>query len=43
MMNPVDTLMVLLFTFIDALPYTLPWYWLSRGQLRILFRYTVPV
>lgn len=43
MMNPVDTLMVVLFPFIDALPYTLPWYWLARDRLRIPFRYTVPV
>lgn len=43
MMNTVDTLMVVLFPFIDALPYTLPWYWLARDRLRIPFRYTVPV
>lgn len=41
MMNPGDTLMVLLFPFLDSLPFTLPRYWLFRDRLRIPFRYVV--
>ncbi|MCB6365610.1 GHKL domain-containing protein [Intestinibacillus massiliensis] len=36
-----DTLMVLLFPFLDVLPFTLPRYWLFRDTLRIPFRYIV--
>lgn len=41
MMKMVDTLMVLLFPFLDSLPFTLPRYWLFRDKLRIPFRYLV--
>ena len=41
MMDTVDTLMVLLFPFLDFLPFTLPRYWLFRDKLRIPFRYVV--
>ncbi|NSI97087.1 GHKL domain-containing protein [[Clostridium] symbiosum] len=37
----VDTLMVLLFPFLDCIPFTLPRYWLFRDRLRIPFRYIV--
>lgn len=37
----VDTLMVLLFPFLDSLPFTLPRYWICRDKLRIPFRYIV--
>ncbi|WP_343209901.1 sensor histidine kinase [Anaerolentibacter hominis] len=36
-----NTLMILLFPFLDALPFTLPRYWLFRDRLRIPFRYVV--
>ena len=41
MMKMVDTLMVLLFPFLDCIPFTLPRYWLFRDRLRIPFRYIV--
>ena len=41
MMKTVDTLMVLLFPFLDFLPYTLPRYWMFRDRLRIPFKYIV--
>lgn len=41
MMKMVDTLMVLLFPFLDSIPFTLPRYWLFRDRLRIPFRYIV--
>ena len=41
MMGAVDTLMVLLFPFLDSLPFTLPRYWLFRDKLRVPFRYVV--
>lgn len=41
MMDAVDTLMVLLFPFLDSLPFTLPRYWLFRDKLRVPFRYVV--
>lgn len=42
-MITLDTLMVLLFPFLDALPFTLPRYWLFKDKLRISFRYIVVV
>lgn len=36
-----DTLMILLFPFLDSMPYTLPRYWTYRDKLRIPFRYVV--
>ncbi len=41
MMNTVDTLMVLLFPFLDSLPFTLPRYWICRDKLRLPFRWIV--
>lgn len=41
MMNYIDTLMVLLFPFLDAIPFALPRYWICRDRLRIKFRYVV--
>lgn len=41
MMKMVDTLMVLLFPFLDFIPFGLPRYWLFRDKLRISFRYIV--
>ena len=41
MMRFMDTLMVLLFPFLDAIPFTLPRYWLFRDRLRLPFRYIV--
>lgn len=41
MMNTVDALMVLLFPFLDSLPFTLPRYWICRDRLRIPFRQIV--
>ena len=41
MMKMVDTLMVLLFPFLDFIPFGLPRYWLFRDRLRIPFRYIV--
>lgn len=41
MMDMVDTAMVLLFPLLDALPFTLPRYWICRDRLRIPFRYIV--
>lgn len=41
MMNTVDTLMVLVFPFLDFIPFGLPRYWLFREKLRIPFRYIV--
>lgn len=41
MMNTVDALMVLLFPFLDFIPFGLPRYWLFRDKLRIRFRYIV--
>ena len=41
MMKTVDTLMVLLFPFLDFIPFGLPRYWLFRDRLRIPFRYIV--
>lgn len=41
MMKMVDTLMVLLFPFLDFIPFGLPRYWLFRDKLRIPFRYIV--
>lgn len=40
-MAVVDTLMVLLFPFLDFIPFGLPRYWLFREKLRIPFRYIV--
>ena len=41
MMRMVDTLMVLLFPFLDFIPFGLPRYWLFKDKLRIPFRYVV--
>lgn len=41
MMRLVDSLMVLLFPFLDSLPFTLPRYWLFRDRLRIPLRSVV--
>lgn len=41
MMNGIDTLMILLFPFLDSLPFTLPRYWIFRDKLRIPYRYIV--
>ena len=41
MMTTVDTLMMLLFPFLDAIPFTLPRYWVFRDRLRVPFRYIV--
>lgn len=41
MMKMVDALMVLLFPFLDFIPFGLPRYWLFRDKLRISFRYIV--
>lgn len=41
MMNTVDALMVLLFPFLDSLPFTLPRYWICRDRLRLPFRWIV--
>lgn len=41
MMTEIDTLMVLLFPFLDAIPFGLPRYWICRDRLRIPFRYVV--
>lgn len=43
MRTAVDTLMVLLFPFLDSIPFSLPRYWLSRDRLRIPFRWIVLV
>ena len=43
MMDTVDALMVLLFPFLDTIPFTMPRYWIFRGRLRIPFRYVVLV
>ena len=43
MMDTVDALMVLLFPFLDTIPFTMPRYWIFRGRLRISFRYVVLV
>ncbi len=40
-MNTIDTLMVLLFPFLDSLPFALPRYWLFKDRLRIPFKYIV--
>ena len=40
-MKTVDTLMILLFPFLDSLPFTLPRYWMFKDKLRISFRYVV--
>lgn len=40
-MKTIDTLMVLIFPFLDSLPFTLPRYWLFKEKLRIPFRYIV--
>lgn len=40
-MKMIDPLMVLLFPFLDSLPFTLPRYWIFRDRLRIPFRYIV--
>lgn len=37
-MKMVDTLMILLFPFLDSLPFTLPRYWIYRDRLRLPFR-----
>lgn len=42
-MNQIDMLMVLLFPFLDAIPFALPRYWICRDQLRIPFRFIVPL
>lgn len=41
MMDMVDTLMVLLFPFLDSLPFSLPRYWICRDRLRLPFRWIV--
>lgn len=38
MIEHIDMLMVLLFPFLDSLPFTLPRYWIYRDKLRIPFR-----
>ena len=43
MMQTIDTLMILLFPFLDSMPYTLPRYWSYRDKLRIPFRFVVLV
>lgn len=40
-MDTVDLMMVLVFPFLDFMPFGLPRYWLFRDQLRIPFRYIV--
>ena len=40
-MKTIDTLMVVLFPFLDSLPFTLPRYWLFKDKLRLPFRYIV--
>ena len=40
-MSSIDTLMVLLFPFLDVIPFTLPRYWMFRDRLRMPFRYIV--
>lgn len=40
-MTEIDTLMVLLFPFLDAIPFGLPRYWICRDRLRIPFRHVV--
>lgn len=39
----INTLMVLLFPFLDSLPFTLPRYWMFRDKLRIPFRFVVVI
>lgn len=39
MMDMIDTWMVLVFPFLDFMPFGLPRYWLFRDRLRIPFRY----
>ena len=41
MMKILDTMMVLLFPFLDTIPFTLPRYWMFRDRLRIPFRYII--
>lgn len=41
MMKMVDTLMVLVFPFLDFIPFGLPRYWLFKDKLRVPFRYIV--
>lgn len=41
MINQIDTLMVLLFPFLDAIPFALPRYWICCDRLRMPFRYVV--
>lgn len=43
MIKMIDILMVLLFPFIDSIPFTLPRYWIFRDKLRIQFRYIILV
>lgn len=41
MMKILDTMMVLLFPFLDTIPFTLPRYWMFRDRLRMPFRYII--
>lgn len=41
MMKLINTLMVLLFPFLDFIPFGLPRYWLFKDKLRISFHYIV--
>lgn len=41
MTKAIDVFMVILFPFLDSLPFTLPRYWMFRDRLRISFRYVV--
>lgn len=42
-MKIVDTLMMLMFLFLDFIPFGLPRYWLFKDKLRIPFRYIILV
>ena len=39
MMNMIDTLMVLVFPFLDVIPFALPRYWMFRHKLRMPYPY----
>ena len=37
----IDTAMILLFPFLDFIPFGLPRYWIHRDKLKIRYRYVV--
>ena len=37
----IDTAMILLFPFLDFIPFGLPRYWIHRNKLKIRYRYVV--